>query len=393
MLLDVILVLFFARSQEPLPTINLLETDRISIFAEKAGQRSYAERFAESVYEAAYATTGESVGKRLVIMGNYPQPHPILLVKHYMDIAESTEGLVTGPLFEGTMGKAMKDWEEADQSMQDEIGMDIESIAYVIPMPLQPVILNLYLAAREEGFEEDKVAERYSTLKPLEARFGDFEKYDWVIYLPPKNAIDRAMKDVLSHVMKKEKMGFFKRSVVKGAVFTFKPLIRDAMEGVHKSLLYESILKSTSDLGEGDIGELKGAYMGPLMPRGRAIPRDKDKKSVKAVKEKLAELNQYQSDPYAAHTNVQEGLPKNIVAIVGEYRGKEDGRVKVFIEDKQLFMKEYNRGEVRLWAVSDSLFTTEDRQKTIEFVFEEDGSSNEGILRVQRVRMPIYRWE
>ncbi len=80
MLLDVILVLFFARSQEPLPTINLLETDRISIFAEKAGQRSYAARFAESVSEAAYATTGESVGKRLVIMGNYPQPHPILLV-------------------------------------------------------------------------------------------------------------------------------------------------------------------------------------------------------------------------------------------------------------------------------------------------------------------------
>ena len=81
------------------------------------------------------------------------------------------------------------------------------------------------------------------------------------------------------------------------------------------------------------------------------------------------------------------------MAIVGEYRGKEDGRVKVFIEDNQLFMKEYNRGQVRLWAVSDSLFTTEDRQKTIEFAFEEDGSRNEGILRAQRVRMPIYRWE
>ena len=43
---------------------------------------------------------------------------------------------MAGSLFEGIMGKAMKDWEDADQSMQDEIGMDIESVAYVIPMPL-----------------------------------------------------------------------------------------------------------------------------------------------------------------------------------------------------------------------------------------------------------------
>ena len=65
----------------------------------------------------------------------------------------------------------MKDWEDADQSMQNEIGMDIESVAYVIPIPLQLAILNLYLAAREE----EKVAERYSALKPMEARFRDFE--------------------------------------------------------------------------------------------------------------------------------------------------------------------------------------------------------------------------
>ena len=107
----------------------------------------------------------------MVTMGNFDQLHPILLVKQYMYIAESTEGLVAGSLFEGIMGKAMKDWEDADQSMQDEIGMDIESVAFVIPMPLQPAILNLYLAAREE----EKVAERYSALKPMEARFRDFE--------------------------------------------------------------------------------------------------------------------------------------------------------------------------------------------------------------------------
>jgi len=57
-----------ASGSDALPSINLLETDRISIFAEKRGERSYAERFAETVYEAAYETTGESAGKGLVII-------------------------------------------------------------------------------------------------------------------------------------------------------------------------------------------------------------------------------------------------------------------------------------------------------------------------------------
>lgn len=83
-------------------------------------------------------------------MRNYDQLHPILLIKRCMYIAESTDVLVAGSLFEGIMGKAMKDWEDEYKSMQDEIGMDIESVAYVIPMPVQPAIFNSYLAAREE---------------------------------------------------------------------------------------------------------------------------------------------------------------------------------------------------------------------------------------------------
>ena len=127
-------------------------------------------------------------------------------------------------------------------------------------------------------------------------------------------------------------MGFFKRSLIKGAVFTFKPLIRDAMEEVHKFLFDESILKATTNLGEEEIGELKGAYMGALMPRGKVFPRYKDKKSVRAVEEKLAVSNQYKSDPYVVPIDVQEDLPKTIVTIVGECHGKEDGRLNFFIE-------------------------------------------------------------
>ncbi len=276
-----------AAAVESLPTVNLLENDRISIFAERDRERAYAERFAEAVYEAAYATTGESAGKGLVIIGNYDDPHPILLFKTYLDVAEATPGHADGPLFGVLLDKAVEKWEEGDQRLKEEIGMDIESVAYVIPMPLEPAVLNLYLAAREEAFDAAAVEERYRGLKPSELRFGDFEAYDWVIYLPPRNAIDRAIKDVLPHVMKREKMGFFKRSLVKGAVFTFRPVIRDAMEGVRKALLYEAILKATSDLTEAEIDALAEVYRDALMPRGRVISGNKDKRSLEAIRAQL----------------------------------------------------------------------------------------------------------
>lgn len=72
----------------------------------------------------------------------------------------------------------------------------VAAIAYVVPMPLQPGLLNLYLVARVEGFEEEAIERRDRTIKPLDLKFGDFAQYDWVIYLPPKDAIDRAIKDL-----------------------------------------------------------------------------------------------------------------------------------------------------------------------------------------------------
>ena len=75
------------------------------------------------------------------------------------------------------------------------------------------------------------------------------------------------------------------------------------------------------------------------MPRGKVFPRYKDKKSVRAVKEKLALSNQYKSDPYVVPIDVQEDLPKTIAAIVGECHGKEDGRLNLFFEKSALTIR------------------------------------------------------
>lgn len=378
-------------SAEDLPSINLLENDRISIFAEKKGDRAYAERIAETVYEAAYETTGESAGKGLVIIGNYEDPHPIVLIKKYMEFAEEGDREEYGAFVNALLDKAPVKWEEADEKLEEEIGMDVESIAYVIPMPLQPAILNLYLAAREEGFEEEAVERRFRTIKPLDLSFGDFTKYDWVVYLPPRDAIDRAIKDVLPHVMKREKLGFFKRTLIKGAVFTFKPAIRDAMEGVRKSLLYEAILKATSDFGEEDIEALTEAYRDALMPKGKIVGRNKSERSLEAIREQLEENEAYALDPFIPPSETIPEDPGLAARYEGEYVDSQGRTLAVFQEEGLLHYRREDRDPIPLNRVSEDLYTTDNREMTIEFLADRDGAYSEAEMRRKRWRKTILR--
>lgn len=373
-----------------LPTINLLENDRISIFAEKPGERKYAEGFAETVYEAAFETTGESAGKGLIIIGNYEDPHPIVLIKRYMDVTEGAEANADGLIFDAIIDRAISKWEEGDESLEEEIGMDIESVAYVIPMPLEPAILNLYLVARQEDFNEDAIENRYRTIKPMELKFGDFESFDWVIYLPPRNAIDRVIKDVLPHVMKKEKLGFFKRTLVKGAVFTFKPVIRDAMEGFRKSLLYEAILKANSDFLEEEIEVLTNAYREALMPKGKIVGGNKSDRSLEAIREQLKENEAYANDPYVPPILTIDEDSEQSALFVGEYKGRH-GKTKIFQDDGFLYYQFNDRTAHLISPVSENLFTTEDRGMTIEFLAGENGEIEEAELRKVRFRRTIKK--
>jgi len=269
--------------------------------------------------------------------------------------------------------------------------MDIESVAYVIPMPLEPAVLNLYLAAREENFADSAIEERYRSIEPAELPFGDFEKYDWVIYLPPRNAIDRVIKDVLPHVMKKKKIGFFKRSLVRGAVFAFKPVIRDAMEGVRKSLLYEAILKATSGFSDEDIEALAGAYRESLMPRGKVISGSKHERSLDAIREQLEENEAYARDPYVPPSAVIENDPVFAERFEGEYADAEGRKYVVFQEDGVLHYQREKSDPVPLNRVSEELYTTDDREMTLEFLADWDGKYSEAELRKARWRRTILR--
>ena len=181
----------------------------------------------------------------------------------------------------------MKDWEEFDKGVRDTMGVGVESLAYVVPIELEPLMLNLYIVAKEEDFGEERIEEKFKSLSIVDLFSNDFEKFDWVIYLPPRNAIDKALKEFLPTAMKAQKIGFFKRALVRGAVATFKPAIKDALEAQRKSILYGSILEATSDMSAGDIKALVAAYENALMPRGKIISGNKKERSYKAIREQI----------------------------------------------------------------------------------------------------------
>jgi len=387
----------FAQAQMPtdpnaLPTYDISAGDMVSIFAKNESLRRYGEQFAESVYEAAYETTGEPAGKGLVIIGNPEHPHPIMLVKKYLEFGdddESTEKLLG---LNSSLRGALAEWEKAEEELKKEAGLDIQIVVPVIPMPLERELIGLYLLARDEDFDDEKIEARFANIDIADLREASFDKYDWVIYLPPKNALDKVLRKALPKVLKKQKIGFFTRALVRGAIFTFKPAIRDALEGARKAILYDAILKSTSDLSKGDREALTNAYREALMPRGKVFggSESKQENAFKAIREQKRKNAEYAKDPFVLPKERIEIDPASYSRYEGEY--KWGGRlVRVYKEGETLYFKRGDENSLDISPVSEILFVSEKKKTTYRFIADESGNFAHLELRKERWRKKIGR--
>ncbi|MEM9158462.1 MAG: hypothetical protein AAGB46_05380 [Verrucomicrobiota bacterium] len=372
-------------------TIELLPTEGIDIYADSKGLRNYAERFAEKVYEAAYETTGEPAGKGLLVIGKASDPHPILLIKQFLEVAEAENQDEEVSIKVELFGTVVEDFEKASKEAKEEIGVEFEEVAHAVPMPLEGVVLNIYLMAKEEDFDRDRIAERIKANTYKEALDGNFENYDWAVYLPPKNAIDKVIREVLPHVMKKEGLGFFKRTLVRGAVATFKPLIRDAMEGVRKSILYDAMLKSTSELNQEDRELLTKAYLGSLMPRGKIFGSDKSGRSLEAIREQKRKNAEYAKDPYIEPAELLDQSITPHSRLAGDYLMHGHEQIRVFDEAGSLRYQHQESDPLILYPVSKFLYTTSDRKMTIEFILSESEDFASAEIRKGRWRTIIEK--
>lgn len=368
-------------SANPLPNIELApftvkgEELSVSVYARTRSDRRYAERFAESVVEIAYETMGKSTGHGLVIVGDKKEPHPLSVFDQFLEMAEEKQ--VDGDMAEAAkeLEEMLKEWEAKAQMDGGDATMDIDFnvIIDAIPMPLEGIASKLYLVAWSEDFDEKRVEERLSSLSAADFEKGEFAKYDWVFYLPPRNAFKKVLKEILPVAMEEAELGMVKRMAVRGAIFTFKPLIKDAIEGLRKGMLYLTVMRAKSGYDQGEIEALMTAYIGALMPHGKIIPGKKRERALEAIAAQKIENAEYAKDPFVSPTPLERPDLTLYSRFEGEYGPKNKTTHRFTLKDNTCYWQ-YSDWEPGVFLpAGDALFVSEKGDMTIEFVVDDNG--------------------
>jgi hypothetical protein len=122
-----------------------------------------------------------------------------------------------------------------------------------------------------------------------------FARFDWVFYLPPRGALEQAIDDVISDALKEEKdLGFFARTAIKGALLVVKPIIRKAIEGMRRSILFSAVVDARTDYDHDGVSALTNAYLNEMMPGQKKRSGSEHERAVNAVR---AEMQALASNP------------------------------------------------------------------------------------------------
>lgn len=266
----------------------------ISIHARTKTDRCYAQAFAEGVVQVVCETVTPETGRGLVIIGQKGEPHPILVLRRFLTLAESGQldpaVAARAPELEGTLTK----WEVTiNKERADSDDLEAEKIIMALPLSLQGLSAQLYQLAWTEKFSEAKVDARLRALHAPDLEGTLFKPYDWVFYLPPKKAFDHALDEVVNDALKEDDAGFFTRVAAKGVIMAVKPRIRRAIEAVRRGLLFQTVVEARTTYAETQLDELTDAYIEALMPDSdnpdRGLPEhDRAVKAVEACLDKLA---------------------------------------------------------------------------------------------------------
>lgn len=294
----------------------------ISIFARTRSDRRYGEQFSEGVAKVVYEAVTEQTGKGLVIIGAKGEPHPTLVFRKFLALANDGK-LDPAVAAQGAELSAMLDrWQEmldtkspktkadaeaktdaepkadvkakadADTDEDDDLDLDFEKIFVSLPLPLKGVGAKLYQLAWEEKFDDAKVEAKLRALTPGDLERRDrFKSFDWVFYLPPKGAFDRVLDDVIAAMLKKEDFGFLARTAVKGVLLVMKPKIRRSIETMRQGMMFRTVVQAQTQYTQKEVAALAGAYIEALMPFTKAEKkppgRTDHERAVNAVREQL----------------------------------------------------------------------------------------------------------
>jgi len=319
----------------------------ISILGRTKADRRYAEKFADDVIEVVYATLDNSPGKGLVIIGEEGEPHPIVVFRQFVALAE-THQLDPDVAARATqLVEAMRAWERRlnfEEAAKD--GLPIETFLNALPLPLEGIGSKLYQIAWAEGFEPRRLDAKLRSLTPAELENDQLSRFDWVFYLPPRNAFRDVMKAVVPVIMKKEKMGPMKRAAVRSAMVVFAPAIRKGVESLRKGMLFFTVFRARSSYSDDDIAELSRAYAQVLMPDFKFNESSAHDRAVAAIEaQKLANL-EYAKDPFVSPRRLEAFDPESFAPFVGDYSEKSETTHR-FARDGRTFTWQYRDQDPR----------------------------------------------
>lgn len=272
----------------------------ISIHARTSGDRRYAEAFAEEVVKVVCESVTPDTGKGLVIIGKKGEPHPIVVFRKFLALAKD------GKLDPAVAARApelttmLDGWQEAvnegeqhGKNTDDNEDIEFEKILAAIPLPLEGIGAQLYMLAWREQFDEARVDAALRALHPADLEGKGLTRFDWVFYLPPKNAFDQALDSIIADAMKEDKAGFMERMAVKGVMLVVKPRIRKAIDAVRQGLLFMTVVQARTHYDKATVSELTGAYIDVLMPDEdkKSAPGPEHERAVKAVREQVDRLH------------------------------------------------------------------------------------------------------
>jgi hypothetical protein len=270
----------------------------ISVHARTNRDRRYAEGFAEEVIKVIYESVTEETGKGLVIIGRKGEPHPIFVFRKFLALAKDGKldpaVAARGPeLFamlnhwQHTVNDEKSAGGSKDGGETGEVDMEFEKIVTALPLPLEGIGAKLYQLAWAENFDEAKVEAKVRALRAADLERDWFAHFDWVFYLPPKGAFDRALDELIADALKKEDVGFFARTVVKGALLVVKPKIRQAIEALRHGVMFMTVVKARTPFTEDEVSALTDAYVEALMPGEKSSGGSEHERAVQAVRERI----------------------------------------------------------------------------------------------------------
>lgn len=287
----------------------------ISIYARSNSDRRYGEQFAEGVAKVVYEAVTEDTGKGLVIIGAKGEPYPIFFFRKFLALAKDGKldpaVAARGP----ELSRLMDHWEHAfDEGEKshngggegkglkggkdDDFDLDFDKIVTALPLPLEGVGAKLYQLAWEEKFDDAKVEASLCALRPGDLERRDlFKRFDWVFYLPPKGAFDQVLDDIIAQALKQEDVGFFARVAVKGVLLVVKPKIRQAIEGMRKGMMFQTVVHARTHFSDDEVSALADAYTDEFMPDDKKRVGSDHDRAVKAVRERLRKIEEKAKNP------------------------------------------------------------------------------------------------